>query len=327
MKKNLFVSFFTLTLFATPVPPCLDSTNKCTESLSISKHSTFTFYRTHSLSIEHPEIDQIVVVIHGILRNADLYFKSVVNSAVATGNTISHTAVFAPSFKTSKDIHLENELLWGGGNWKDGAASTSPTAEEISSFAVIDLLLKTLIDTSYFPNLKSIILTGHSAGGQFVSRYAVINPIRTKKILLHYVIANPSTYLYLNNMRAIDGKLTPFENPVTDCLDYNDYIYGLEKRFGYAASDSEKTLLKNITSRNITLFIGDRDTETELLDTSCGAMLQGENRYKRGLTYFNYLKSFFPSPLHQLVIATGVEHDGEKMYNSPQGRMLLFSQK
>src|SRR5262249_51528255 len=53
-----------------------------------------------------------------------------------------------------------------------------------------------------FPNLKLIVVTGHSAGGQFTHRYAAATHVEKQiRIPMRYVVANPSTYLYLDETR------------------------------------------------------------------------------------------------------------------------------
>ena len=47
------------------------------------------------------------------------------------------------------------------------------TDRRVSSFAVLDALLQMLSDRQHWPALDLVVLAGHSAGGQFVQRYAV----------------------------------------------------------------------------------------------------------------------------------------------------------
>jgi len=76
----------------------------------------------------------------------------------------------------------------------------------------------------------------------------------------------------------------------------------------------------------VTYFLGtaDNDPNAGALDIECEAMLQGDHRLERGEIFFNYLCQFFDCSNHQLVYAEGVDHDGHDMFNSDEGRELIF---
>ena len=98
---------------------------------------------------------------------------------------------------------------------------------------VLDDLLRSLDDRQRLPALAA----GHSGGAQLVQRYAVLNnvdgPLRRDGLALRYVIANPSSYLYLTNERPRpDGKRAPYERGI--CPTYNQYKYGTDKLPAYA---------------------------------------------------------------------------------------------
>ena len=68
-------------------------------------------------------------------------------------------------------------MVWpgGGDSWRSGGMS--PSNAELSSFDVADELLRTFANKNLFPNLKAIVVTGHSAGGQYATRYAMANKV------------------------------------------------------------------------------------------------------------------------------------------------------
>jgi trehalose 6-phosphate synthase len=57
----------------------------------------------------------------------------------------------------------------------------------------------------FFPDLKTVVLAGHSGGGQLVHRYAVVGKapaaLASAGIHLRYVVANPSSYVYFSDAR------------------------------------------------------------------------------------------------------------------------------
>ncbi|MDH5254632.1 MAG: hypothetical protein OEW72_01840 [Gammaproteobacteria bacterium] len=59
-----------------------------------------------------------------------------------------------------------------------------------------------------------VAIVGHSAGGQFVSRYAAGTRLKG----LTFIAANPGSYMYLDRNRPVSGV----------CAGFNDYRYGLD---------------------------------------------------------------------------------------------------
>ena len=111
---------------------------------------------------------------------------------------------------------------WRKASWEEGEDSVQAAGRPapVSSFQVLDDLLRSLDDRQRLPALAGIVLAGHSGGAQLVQRYAVLNnvdgPLRRDGLALRYVIANPSSYLYLTNERPRpDGKgYAPYERGI-----------------------------------------------------------------------------------------------------------------
>ena len=102
-----------------------------------------------------------------------------------------------------------------------GLSSSSgsyPREESFSSFEVMDDIISQIIYGENFPNLAQIILTGFSGGGQFMNRYASSNRIQEKfedenNIVFKYLVAAPSSFMYFNDERRIEGTTDQFEKP------------------------------------------------------------------------------------------------------------------
>jgi len=68
-------------------------------------------------------------------------------------------------------------------------------------------MLGILTDKQLYPNLDKISYTGHSAGAQMVQRYALMSRLMAAKfdvdprIDVEFIVANPSSYTYLDNRR------------------------------------------------------------------------------------------------------------------------------
>ena len=131
-------------------------------------------------------VNRAVIVSHGDGRDGNDYFcylqnaLALVNPPITEGTIIIGLQIFeAEDEVLDESIHIwwdsdgaEGFNSGGDGdgayNWRWGGNSTRKLAESISIFQVIDEMLTTLTDTSLYPNLKDVVVTGHSSGGQLV---------------------------------------------------------------------------------------------------------------------------------------------------------------
>ena len=68
---------------------------------------------------------------------------------------------------------------------------------------MVDEILRKLAKKDSFPNLKAIVVAGHSAGGQFVNRYEMSNKIHeTLGVPVKYVDRQPFE-LRLDRLHAV----------------------------------------------------------------------------------------------------------------------------
>ena len=79
-------------------------------------------------------------------------------------------------------------------DWMEGLDSST---EAVSSFNVLRAAFDWLAAT--YPSISTLVLAGHSAGGQTVQRWAVTNPSTTSPN--RYVIANPSSMAWFTTER------------------------------------------------------------------------------------------------------------------------------
>jgi hypothetical protein len=290
-------------------------------------------------------IVRAVIVIHGVERNAKDYYNYVLNSADAVG-VAGETVIIAPQFLLQSDTSDRNTVVWKSNTegWsmgdhsctEDGTCAGAPTGT-ISSFGVIDTILGLLSNRANFPNLSEIVVTGHSAGGQFTNRYSAGGQAEgktvPKRIKMRYVVANPSSYVYFTKERWDNTDLRPLflfrvldPDEVQACPTYNDYRFGLDNLNAYMAATGKGKIQRQLRQRKVVYLLGGIDTDGPNLDTGCEANLQGPFRLLRGYVYWNYLFHHFGGPLpnQSLVTVPGVAHDGDGMFNSPCGQMCLF---
>lgn len=175
------------------------------------------------ISQSSPQIQRVLIVIHGRLRNAETYRQSAERAAEQAGQSAT-TLVIAPQFLNESDIarhQLPDSLLhWRGDDWMAGEPSIG--ANPLSSYAVLDKILQRLSDRQQFPTLKEVVIAGHSGGAQVVQRYALLGhdqpALQAAGVSVRYVIANPSSYAYFDEQRPV-----PFN--AARCPGFNDWKY------------------------------------------------------------------------------------------------------
>ena len=298
------------------------------------------YFSSHDLAKSNTQIERAVVVIHGTERNADTYYASMMTAASMSGINLNSTIILAPQFLLEEDINfhsLDNEhLYWSNDGWKSGSFSrienTNPRSQRISSYAVLDTIMLRLANN--LPNLKSIIFTGFSAGGQLANRYSASTPVvdilcSKYQISTKFVVGSPSSYLYLDNKRVVEGTKNQFAIPSTSCIEYNEWKFGLGNLFNYPALSGAESIRNKLEKREVVYLLGENDNNprSSSLDTTCEAMLQGKERLERGIIYFNYLKSYYGSKIinfHSLYTVPNVAHDHYGIFISKIGLFHLF---
>jgi pimeloyl-ACP methyl ester carboxylesterase len=296
----------------------------CRDRLLLASGWTIPVYRNFPITGSDAVTDAVVVV-HGDLRDPVATYVGMLKAATAAGAS-GHTIIIAPYFQTAADRPGPKDARWRSSGWKDGDGAVRPKGE--SSFEVMDEIMHRLADRSRFPDLGHITLIGHSAGAQFTQRYAAAGqaPAALNGVPIDFVVANPSSYLYLEPARPdpTDRTGTRFVVPRTNCP-YDDYKYGLRNRNRYLSQLSDAQIIANYTSRHVTYLQGDADTRQDsLLDTSCAARLQGKNRFQRGTLYFNRIKARYPTAPHTRFVVHAVAHDHDAMFASLAARPILF---
>ena len=177
----------------------------------------------------------------------------------------------------------------------------------LTSFDFIDELLRGLANKAVFPNLRLIVVAGHSAGGQFVTRYQMANKVHeTLGVPITYVVANPSSYSWPDATRPLvagdavaatakdgweseephtDFQYGPFD--ATKAPGYNAWPFGLaDRKSGYTVGTSDEQLKKKLVSRPTTFLLSQVDTlPLGGFDVVPHAMAQGADapRPRRGV--------------------------------------------
>jgi hypothetical protein len=281
-------------------------------------------------------IVRAVIVVHGKLRNADTYFKAG-QKALAAAEAESDVApdttlLIAPQFLATIDTETREQpadvLRWDGNAWMGGEPATGNVP--LSSFTALDAIVTRLADRRLFPNLRQIVIAGHSGGAQVVQRYAVAmheNPVLAEEnIGLRFLVANPSSYAYFDAQRpAADGVPAPYD--AGQCPGFDQWKYGMQDRPAYVNDRTPQQLEQAYAARPVTYLIGadDHDPAQAALDKSCAGEAQGPHRMARGMAYYHYLQMRHPGSLNQSFhVVPGVGHNGTRMLTSACAVSVMF---
>jgi pimeloyl-ACP methyl ester carboxylesterase len=289
-----------------------------------TRSGTVPIYTSDDWSHPLPAIKRVVIVMHGIGRDADSYMRGAESARAAAGAAGQTTLLVVPQFLAdidSETFRLPPTMLhWNPDNWPAGEPAHGPAP--FSTFDVFDALLQRMADRALLPNLDTVVVAGHSAGGQIVQRYAIVGhgeaPLIARGIHIRYVVANPSSYLYFSDDR-------PQAVNATACPNFNRWRYGFQGAPPYVGNTAG--LEQRFVTRDVVYLLGTADTNPAEadLDTSCAGEAEGPYRFARGMSYFAYLKARHPGDLaHRLIPVEGVAHSGGRMFNSACGLSALF---
>jgi pimeloyl-ACP methyl ester carboxylesterase len=323
-----------------------------------SKMHQLAYYSSHGDLEEMPiqlmrTIRMALIIIHGSNRNADDYFAtalSLVEQQHQSKYKSSKILVLAPWFPLTTDVDVPPSVLqWNddglGGPWRYGASAAAfHDDRDASSFAAIDALITSLQTT--LPLLETVTVAGHSAGGQFFQRWALLTPVITSGndttgISIRAVVANPSSYAYLTPLLWSNGHWNTKD--ATKCPHYNDWEWGLRVSKQYPApyvsymlvQQSHPELFQRFDSRSVYYLAGSQDVCTipdnvpngwchsHGLETTCMDMVQGVNRWERNWHYFQSL-ALVNVTRHRRLVILGVGHDHSLMFHSPHGLEAMF---
>jgi pimeloyl-ACP methyl ester carboxylesterase len=276
-----------------------------------------------------PGVTRAVILLHGKGRDVDGYYRGLLRAAREAGRGATGSILIAPQFLNEDDVKahdLPQEVIrWRTGTWEAGKPAVGPAG--ISAYETLDAFLLRLADRTLFPDLKDIVLAGHSGGGQAVQRYAIVGKapaeIAAKGIHLRFVIANPSSYLYFSDDRPGPHSF--------GCGGWDRWRYGtrgapeyvkLTKTRGWAQMEAD------YANADVIYLLGDEDTDPAQkdLDVSCAGEAEGPTRLARGQAYFAYLRARHPAGWAQRMwLVEGVAHSGAKMVEAPCGVKALFA--
>lgn len=333
--------------------PCTAATAECTEWVPVGEDAArFMVYRSHALTVRNERITRAMLMIHGQNRDADNYFRHALAAGFLAG-ALDDTVIVSLRFASNESGRCRDDLAagepgWiclGPDSWRNGGPAAGTPG--ITSYDPVDAILRGLARRDVFPNLRLIVIAGHSAGGQFVGRYAMANRVHEELPMpVSYIVANPSSYTYLDELRptaaafpATVAALPPgYQPPLPDpapepfaefgdargCSGYDDWPYGLRQRTGYSAGLTDEQLRRQLAARPSVYLVGELDILPLYgFDDSCSAMAQGPTRLARGLAFGRHVNERHGARNEaRMVPACG--HSARCMFTSDTALPLLF---
>lgn len=327
--------------------PCTEATAACTDWIAVGGGRSLV-YRNFPLDTRNEAITHALVLIHGAGRNADDYYRSAL-AAAFLAHRLETALVISPRIASGErgcgDELADREISYDCSTWRSGGPS--PSNPEVTSFDFLDAILRKVADETRFPNLRAIVVTGHSAGGQVTNRYAMSNRVHDALgVPVSYVVSNPSSYAWPTDDRPTQaawpltanapgfipdvGDGAPAFRPGGEgrgCTAYNQWAYGFENRTGYAAHTSDDQLRRQLASRPTSYLLSEVDIlPLSGFDSSCSAMMQGPTRQARGQAYARYVNEELGGS-HRVIVVTGCGHNNRCVYTDDQALGVLFPER
>lgn len=284
--------------------------------------SGYALYFSNGSLEGNDEATRAIVIVHGVLRDADYYYDTGIIAAAAA-HQLDRTLVIAPQFVEPKDLagrDVPSSTLRWNGRWPGGSDALAPAP--ISTYDVFDAIIGRLSDGRRFPRMRDIVVMGHSAGGQIVARYAIVGNAPQldpgPHVPVRLIVSNPSSYLYFTDWR-------PF--PPASCSDFDHWRYGLTGAPRYVTG-SAAALEARYVKRRVTYLMGEADTNPneDDLDRSCGGEAQGPYRFARAKYFIEYVAKRHPGGTNQAyAFVPHVHHDNRGMFTSRCGIGVIFN--
>lgn len=328
-------------------PPCTQAAAACTEWVVLKGGpSRSLVYRTYPLDKRNEAITRVLVMVHGAGRDADNYFRNALGAAFLAG-ALDNTLVIAPRLASNdgrrcRDELAPDEVSWNCSTWRSGGPALNNP--DVTSFDFLDAILREVARKDVFPNLKVIVVAGHSAGGQVANRYEETNQVHDALgVPVRYVVANPSSYAWPSDERPTRAAWTLTANPPgyipearpntpafrpmgegRGCTTYDQWPYGLEHHTGYSAKQSDDQIRKQLASRPTTYLLGQLDIlPLGGFDSSCSAMAQGPTRQARGQAFARYVNEKLGAH-HEVIIVPECGHNARCMFTAEDALPVIF---
>ena len=298
------------------------------------------YVSSHAIDQRDSNIDRIIVGIHSSGFDAAKCLTALHQAAAKVRDAKESTLIIAPQFWGVDAVRQQipnGMMAWKVSPYRGSSlACIGPQKEDVafSAYNVMNQLLAYVADLDRFPNLKNVVVCGHSAGGQMTQRYAITSAFRPPNgVAVRFVASGASSYAYLDEKRPRQGNSVTFEPLTGDILakypDYNNWGYGLANRYQAFRRAKDEYLRSRYATRRVLYLCGaeDNDRNDSTMSTAYGAMLQGRTRLERMQLFYLHLLDVYGEDIqktHAMAVAAGVTHNGFDAYASREGLKFLF---
>ncbi len=259
---------------------------KCECSVSVGAYGIPVFFYRPERWVG----ERMILVMHGVMRNADEYR----DHSVAMGDRLN-ALIVAPLFDSER---FPSRAYQRGGILREDGSAAPKHEWTYALIPSIAAAVRSMVGVEGMP----FSILGHSAGGQFVMRMSAFQDTGAERL----VAANPGTDLF-----------------PTRGMQFGYGFGGLPD----AMSTDEHS--RRYLAAPLTIYLGTADDQPdENFETSEPAMAQGSGRHQRGLACFWSAKTLADARGWafgwRLVEAHGVGHDHERMFDHPNCELALY---
>lgn len=355
-----------------PVPP--STTRLPLQRLKIlpDRCGYVPYMSKHRITKANPNYEHAIILLHG---SGTRTFMAIYNSCSELigkhklQDKVLPVALILPSTGDRGDL-ADDDIYWSGRyhNWTWGhtGARNNKTDQlvHISSFEAMDRLVKILCNKELYPAMKSITITGNSAGGQYTNRYSAINHVhdtvaKPVGVKMRYMPVNPLSYLYLDNKRQCSIKDKDFTVPNAEMArqiaryrakaisnkedleavtarytglirSCNGYGYGLRGLPAYCRDHhiDQQKLIEQFKEREVLYAVGQYDTDFRRMYYEIFAVLvQGRHRQERARIYYDHLQSIYGEDIKKtqsLKIIPKGNHSTRSVYKTRWAEKFLL---
>jgi len=294
----------------------------------------FPYESSHDLSIKNTDITRLIYSIHSASYSAKEYFNNAADMVNKVPREKNKTLIIAPHILPKaqiKDPNSSNISYWEfPAFWGTSRGFFNDKRVRISSYEVTDRILEEVVTDGKFPNIETIVILGHSGGGQMTNRYTATGVFENKVAIpkgieVRYIVMAPASYLYLNTERVVKGSLSKFEIPKNPHERFDDWGYGLSKTYVYHKkfNVTKEKIMKQYPAKRILYLVGSKDNDQyeTSFDKKPQAMTQGQHRLQRAGIYYNYLIHLFGDDIKKNQFFSVVKDAGHS------GRSLMLSKR
>jgi hypothetical protein len=236
------------------------------------------------LPSEYSRSSPILFVMHGNTRNAGDYRDQWAEIAERRNALLLCPEFSGEDFPRDTQYNMGNMFLMD-----ESDTPLGPVPEEDWTFSLIEPIFD-LVKTMMTSTAPGYLIYGHSAGSQFVHRFLFFKP---EARVLRAVLANAGWY-----------TLPDFD---------------VRFPYGLGGSPATKENLREAFAKEVTVYLGDADTDTESasLRRTPEAMAQGRHRFERGNNFYEECREAAAAQgvkfNWRLAVAPGIAHSNTGM--------------